>query len=48
MDATDLARSFKGPHKARVQRITAILQGLARYGDATPTPDGRFLARLAA
>ena len=47
MDATDLARSFKGPHKARIQRITAILQGLTRYGDATQT-EGRYLARLAA
>lgn len=48
MDALDLARCFKGPPKARVPRITAILQGLTRYGDATLTPEGRFLARLAA
>ena len=48
MDATAISRVFKGPARARVQRVEAVLRVLALYGDVMALPDGKFAARRAA
>jgi hypothetical protein len=48
MQASDLAQTFKGPAKARGQRITQILATLTLYGEIDDLGDGRYLARKAA
>ncbi len=48
IDAQALSRMFKGPPKARAQRIVSVLQVLAKYGDITDLGDGRYAALRAA
>lgn len=48
LDAQALSRMFKGPSKARAQRIVSVLQVLAKYGDITDLGDGRYAALRAA
>ena len=48
MDAATVARAFKGGGKKIEQRVVQALTTLVRYGEITPLPDGRYLARKAA
>jgi len=48
LQAADLALAFKGPAKARTQRITQILATLTLYGEIDDLGDGRYIARRAA
>ena len=48
MDAAALARGFKRGGKRIEPRIAQALTTLVRYGRIGTTPDGRYLARLAA
>lgn len=48
VDPADLARGFKRGGKRIEQRVVQALNTLARYGNATALPDGRFVARKAA
>ncbi|PSC04100.1 class I SAM-dependent DNA methyltransferase [Alsobacter soli] len=48
LDAEAVARAFRGPPKGRIARVAAVLDILARYGDAHRLPDGRYVARWAA
>ena len=45
MNATELARAFKGGGKKIEQRVIQVLITLARYGRVTELPDGRYAAR---
>ncbi|MFC3723414.1 DNA methyltransferase [Neoaquamicrobium sediminum] len=48
MDASAIARAFKGGGKRIEARVGQVLVTLARYGRVTALPDGRFAARRAA
>jgi hypothetical protein len=48
MTALQLSQTFKGPPKARGQRIAQILATLTLYGEIDDLGDGRYAARKAA